>query len=171
MALLPTSATHLPFGPWDGSAWFEKLKASALDFVTTSPRGGPLFDALYPAICNDRGGQATGSPEQRRQDLQKLSTQETFKAKGEKVANKRWFSWLKSADWHVESWHTGLYIHLATAMHLGLYKTAAQTPWFKQGEHTKGEDEPEEGAGDEDEEAAARGHTDLQMPIDPLLEE
>ena len=50
--------------------------------------------------------------------------------KGERVMMRRWFSWMKAARFHLKSWRGLLLVHLATAMHLGLYKTALQTPGF-----------------------------------------
>ena len=46
VVLLSSLAFNLPFGPWDGSGWWEQLKEGARDLLANAPHGGPLFDAL-----------------------------------------------------------------------------------------------------------------------------
>ena len=48
--------------------------------------------------------------------------------KGPRVALRRWFSWLESAKWHHEVWHTRLLCILHAGLRLGSYKRLEDTP-------------------------------------------
>ena len=58
---LTSTCINLPFGPWDGSAWWERLVSQAQDFAVRSTQWSPLFMSLYSLICKDLG---EGGPRQ-----------------------------------------------------------------------------------------------------------
>eukprot|EP00974_Lingulodinium_polyedra_P038571 3696441-Lingulodinium_polyedra.AAC.1 len=53
--LMTSMVANLCYGPWEGGAWFEKVKDSARDFFSKSTSEDPLFLALYPLLCHDLG--------------------------------------------------------------------------------------------------------------------
>ena len=61
MVLLTSLTFNLCFGPWEGSAWFEKVKGSAADLLAKEGAHGPLFSALYAPICHDLGIEGEGT--------------------------------------------------------------------------------------------------------------
>eukprot|EP00974_Lingulodinium_polyedra_P053391 5129326-Lingulodinium_polyedra.AAC.1 len=128
--LLSTLAFNVPFGPWDGSAWWEKMKESAQDMQARDPWGGPLFEALYEGICSDTGSFAPGTEEHKRSLLQSLSTSDGFLQKGPHVALKRWFSWFAAAAWHDKCWHSRLLAMAHLAVKAGIYKAAWECPFL-----------------------------------------
>ena len=42
VVLLSSLAFNLPFGPWDGSGWWEQRKEGARDLLANAPHGGPF---------------------------------------------------------------------------------------------------------------------------------
>ena len=48
--LLMTAVFNLPFGPWDGAAWFNKLRDMSDESSQSSSPSDPLFTALYPLL-------------------------------------------------------------------------------------------------------------------------
>ena len=128
--LLTSVAFNLPYGPWQGSAWFGKLQEGAAHLLEHSPSGSKLTDALYAAMCNDRGEEPTGAAAHRKQVLRDNLRGKAFERKGPRVALKRWFSWLQAAAWHDECWHSRLLVILFLGMKSRVYKSAADTPYF-----------------------------------------
>ena len=119
---LAAMAFNLPFGPWDGASWFQKLKESAIDFVATSVDGGPLFDAFYTRLCRDRNQAPTGTSEHKRAMLAQLADRRSFLTKGPHVAIRRWFSWFSSATFHDSVWHDRLLAVTALGIKSHTYK-------------------------------------------------
>ena len=89
-----------------------------------------LLEALYPKMCQDANEGEVGTATHKAATLLDIKKVPLMNKKGERVALRRWYSWVKSASFHVQSWHTGLFVHMAVAMHQGLYKKADDTPLF-----------------------------------------
>eukprot|EP00974_Lingulodinium_polyedra_P112347 10868816-Lingulodinium_polyedra.AAC.1 len=89
----------MPYGPWDGSAFWEKLQSSAEDAVHLLPADGRIWEEFYPRICRDHGIQPTFTPQHKRQILA-LLPELSASAKGEKMAMNRWFSFNACARQH-----------------------------------------------------------------------
>eukprot|EP00972_Heterocapsa_arctica_P039655 5843940-Heterocapsa_arctica.AAC.1 len=58
--------THLNYlndGPWESTAWFQKQKEAASQWLDHADHADPLFNMLCDSISGDRGAEATGAPE------------------------------------------------------------------------------------------------------------
>ena len=63
VVLLMRVVFNMPYGPWEGSAWFSKIKTMAEGMFDGMTSADPLFSALYEQICTDMHREATGTPE------------------------------------------------------------------------------------------------------------
>ena len=79
---------NLPYGPWEGCAWYEKLKAAAADLVDALPLDGPIWEEFYPLICRDFGELALGTPAHKAK-IFKQALKEGARAKFERVVLNR----------------------------------------------------------------------------------
>ena len=160
--------TRIPFnqayGPWNGSKWWQNTKAGAKELCLKESTASPLFQELYPGLCKDLGGSPVGTEAHMSKVLEGVASSEVVGKKGERVALRRWFSWMKSAAFHLKAWHTSILIHTFVCMHLGLFRSAADLPLFagRSRHHLPEEaEDPEEVAGEvapearEDQQAAA----------------
>eukprot|EP00974_Lingulodinium_polyedra_P081395 7882935-Lingulodinium_polyedra.AAC.1 len=59
---MSTVVCNLSYGPWEGGAWWEKIKDAATDFQQERPPGS-IFLAMYPSLCRDMGMQPEGTHE------------------------------------------------------------------------------------------------------------
>ena len=64
--LLSSMLFNLPFGPWEGGAWWQKSCGAAEAYVARATFASPVFSALYDSICWDQKIKPTGSAEHRR---------------------------------------------------------------------------------------------------------
>ena len=108
VVLLSNIVFNLCYGPWEGSAWYEKLVAGATELFAKETVANPLFQSLYPMICNDHGDTAVGTYEHRSQVLTATANAEAFKRKGPRCTMRRFFSWSLAAEWHLQEWRTWL---------------------------------------------------------------
>ena len=99
---------------------------------------------MFPRICEDTGGKATASKVQRKKVLSSLSSSEAFRIKGERVAFKRWFSWLRAAEAHDKVWHSRLLCMLYLGIKTGVWKGAGSCPYWAGGDAAPGPEEPGE---------------------------
>ena len=126
--LLMTVVFNLPFGPWDGAAWFNKLKDMSDESSQSSSPSDPLFTALYPLLCKDFGFTPEGTPEHRRLVFTKLFEGDAFRVKGVRVSLRRWFGWLQAAHHYLPIWHSRLFAIIAQGQALGIYKHFKDVP-------------------------------------------
>jgi hypothetical protein len=126
--LLSTVVYNLCFGPWEGSAWFEKLKAGAEEYFKKESVARPLFATLYQLICRDRGCPPVGTFEHREAVLKQTASAEGFSKKGPRATLKRWFSWVAATDFHTQEWHSRLCVILSIGLQLGIYKSWRELP-------------------------------------------
>ena len=87
----------LPFGPWEGQAWFRKIQEMAETAFTRLTSANPMFAGLYEYICHGIGVKPEGSAEHRQMVFNRVFASDAFKVQGEKVSLRRWFSWLAAA--------------------------------------------------------------------------
>ena len=130
MVLLTSLTFNLCFGPWEGSAWFEKVKGSAADLLAKEGAHGPLFSALYGPICHDLGIEGEGTWAHKQAVLEQLRTGEAFSLKGPRVTLRRWFSWFSAQGFHDRVWHQRLLAILNIALSLGVYSNYSQVPYW-----------------------------------------
>ena len=153
--VLVTSLLHnLPYGPWDGSAWFHRLCDGAAHMCHNGSIRSELFTRLWPAICRDSSMSPIQSDEQQQLWLSDLTSADAFLRKGKRTALKRWFSWLGAAQEFDRQWHTILLVILHIGMHTGIYRSAADTPLWGD---TEDPGELPSGADSDDEEDAEAG--------------
>ena len=128
VVMLSTIVLNLPHGPWDGAAFHQKLRDMSKLYLKGDAHQLPLFQSLLPLICADLGIKYDGSAEQAERIFQEMPESDAFVTKGEKVATKRWFSWLGAALAHDKHWHSRLCIMIALGMAEGVYKGYEQVP-------------------------------------------
>eukprot|EP00974_Lingulodinium_polyedra_P101642 9843666-Lingulodinium_polyedra.AAC.1 len=76
---------NLTYGPWEGCMWFEELKAGAAEYFQKEQASSPLFQALFQALCRDRGEEPFGGFDQQQTILEEAVDSEAFSRKGPKV--------------------------------------------------------------------------------------
>ena len=79
----------MPHGPWDSGAWFNKMKATAMQMVETMTSANPLFNPFYELICLDLGVKATGDADHKAQIRQTIFANDAFRVKGDKPSRAR----------------------------------------------------------------------------------
>ena len=80
--LLSTVLYNLSHGPWDGSAWFQKLREGAADYWSKAEAGDPLLEILYEPLCFDFQEEAVGTPEHKLQVLNQAVDSNVVRKKG-----------------------------------------------------------------------------------------
>ena len=129
VVILTTAVLNLPFGPWNGSAWFHKVYQAALELIARDSAGaGTLFNFLYARICADRGEAPRGTTAHRACIVQSLTHSELFESKGEKVALRRWFAWMGAWADKDNQWHGLLLVLVFVGVAQGVYKDVASSP-------------------------------------------
>eukprot|EP00974_Lingulodinium_polyedra_P018251 1765395-Lingulodinium_polyedra.AAC.1 len=84
--LLSTMVFNLSYGPWEGAAWHEKLKGSALELQAKVSPNDRFFQAFFPNLCRDRNIPVDGTTGQREGLLQEVMEVDALAAKGPRVA-------------------------------------------------------------------------------------
>ena len=125
---------NLPYGPWDGSVWFNKLCEAARGLCSRDKHGGELFQRLLPGMCKDKGVSTTLSAEGVFRDLVKSPA---FLTKGPRTAIRRWFSWMPAAQWFNRHWHSYLLVIIYIGIQLGVYRSHKDTPLWGGGDVLK----------------------------------
>jgi len=130
IVLLSTVLYNLSHGPWDGSAWFRKLREGASEYWSKAEAGDPLLEVLYESLCLDFQEEAVGTPEHKLQVLNQAVDSNVVRKKGEKVALRRWFSWIGASRAHDKLWHARLLFISAIGFSLGFWRSKEEYPWF-----------------------------------------
>eukprot|EP00974_Lingulodinium_polyedra_P100409 9725997-Lingulodinium_polyedra.AAC.1 len=86
--LLTTMAWNLCYGPWEGCAWYEKIKGGASEFFALERATNPLFSALYGRICQDQKLPAPHTVAHKEAMLQQTQAGEAFTQKGPRITLK-----------------------------------------------------------------------------------
>ena len=128
--LLTTNAFNLTYGPWEGAAWFEKLKLGAAEYCGLERATNPLFSAMYPSICRDKGVENRGTAGHKEQMLEAMGSSEAWSRKGPRVTLRRWFSWFAAFSFHDRVWHERLLAILAIGLQLGTYRNFRECPFW-----------------------------------------
>ena len=157
-------------GKSKGSKWWQQIKDAAKETLSKEKTTNPLFATLYPWICKDEPGEGeVGTESHMQKTLANLCNLPLLQKKGEHVALRRWFSWLRAAQFHLRNWHGSLFFHYSTAMHLGLYRNAADTPWFSTTSQHRNIVEDSRGHDRRDEDAPLRAfHRPCEGGVDHL---
>ena len=157
--LLSTVLYNLSHGPWDGSAWFRKLREGASEYWSKAEAGDPLPEVLYESLCLDFQEEAVGTPERKLQVLNRAVDSNVVRKKGEKVALRRWFSWIGASRAHDKLWHARLLFISAIGFSLGFWRSKEEYPWFAGPSGGKPATEKKEAATEKEEAAAAAQDT------------
>ena len=73
---------NLSHGPWDGPAWFEKLREGAADYWSKAEAGDPLLEILYEPLRLDFQEEAVGTPDHKLQVLNQAVDSNVVRKKG-----------------------------------------------------------------------------------------
>ena len=111
-----------------GAAWFEKMKQGAESMINLDAYKGPLSNSLYEEICRDQGKPIVDTPEHKQLTLKDLITNKVLGKKHDKVAMRRWFSWIGAAFSHLPSWHSKLLVIMHIGVRMKVYPTCASLP-------------------------------------------
>ena len=112
---------NLPYGPWDGKAWWEKMVQQVGDMVFLLPVDGPIWGELYPRVCLDHGETPTWTHQHKAAILQRAAF-ECTKAKLERMAINRWLSYVSCSPKHLPQWHSRCLLALMIGMRDGTYR-------------------------------------------------
>ena len=121
----------MPYGPWDGKAWFRKMQTMGAELCVSIGPSHPLFLALYEPICQDMGIEPIGTIEHRAMIWERVCSGDAFTTKGERVSLRRWFSWLSAADEYLKHWHSRLLLLTSIGQALDVYKHYTDVPLWK----------------------------------------
>ena len=125
---LTTLTANAAYGPWDGRAFFERPKGSSQEYAALEGPANPLWEALYPLVCKDRGEVPLGGTTHQGRVLQELHSSEAFQLKGPKLTLRRLFSWVECMQFHSTVWHSRLAAMLALGLRLGVFQSWQQAP-------------------------------------------
>ena len=92
--LLMVVVFNLPFGPWDGGAWYEKLLDLSEEMAKSLNTATPLFIALYELLCSDLGVEPHGDAAHRQNMFDRLFSSAAFRTRGAKISLRRWFGFV-----------------------------------------------------------------------------
>ena len=101
MVRFSTCVGNLCYGPWEGTAWFQKIRLSADDFFCKASPTNEIFLALYPAICRDFGEAVLDTPAHKRLIFARCKGHRSLSIKGPRITLRRWFHWAGSMDHHL----------------------------------------------------------------------
>eukprot|EP00974_Lingulodinium_polyedra_P125370 11194248-Lingulodinium_polyedra.AAC.1 len=153
--ILLTGVTYnLCYGPWEGSAWFQKMRGGAEELFAKQRARDPLFQALYSQLCRDMQEPEEGTQEHQEKVLAMCALHEAFTLHGPRVTLRRWMSWQHAQPFHDRSWHCRLMVVLSIGMQLGTYKTFKDLPCWGGPTAMKGTGGAPEGKEKEAKEAA-----------------
>ena len=127
VVLLARVVFNLPYGPWEGCAWFEKLKSSAAGSLQLLPVDGPIWKAFYPLVASDRNKAVAGTRLHKEAVLREAAT-DSVSCKGPKMALNRWFGYVECIRPHLKDWNARLLWVLLVGMRLGLYRDHKEFP-------------------------------------------
>lgn len=127
VVLLARIVFNMPYGPWDGQAWWNTLVDTAEDLVMQLLWDGRIWQECYPRNCKDYGITPTWAREHMAKRLQ-FVWKEGLKRKEERMAMSRWFGFVKCASVHLKLWHSRLLVILFMGMSLGLYSSESEFP-------------------------------------------
>ena len=125
--LLARVAFNLPYGLWDGQAWWGKLIQQAEDAAKVLPVEGPIWQEFYPRVCRDRGWPVKDELAHRKWALEE-TMQLTSRAKGSRMALNRWFGYLACLPDHLPEMNTRLLLILLIGMRLNVYRDRQEFP-------------------------------------------
>ena len=128
VVLLMVVVFNLPFGPWEGGAWYEKLLVMSEELAKSLSIANPLFIARYELLCIDLGLEASGDAVHRQIVFDMIFSSGAFRTRGEKVSLRRWFGWLSSAHKFLPHWHSRLMGIVACGQVQGVYKSYRDVP-------------------------------------------
>ena len=131
VVLITTIVVNLPFGPWEGGTWWERMVSQAADMSVRSSSDSPLFTILYELIARDLGETATGTSQHMKTIFSEMVYGNIFQKKGEKVALRRWFSWVAGIDSLDCRWNNWLCTLINIGLSKGYYKTYQDVPMWK----------------------------------------
>ena len=122
VALLCRVVFNLPYGPYDGRAWWEKLSQQANDMEGILPVGGPIWREFYPLVCKDHGCFPPSWAPGHMQAMLQVVASTCAGAKGGRMAMNRWFGYLQCIPQHQNHWHSRCLLVLLIGMRAGLYR-------------------------------------------------
>ena len=128
VVLLMVVVFNLPFGPWQGGAWYEKLLTMSEEMAQSMNAANPLFIALYELLCADHGLEPVGDATHRKMVFDLTFSSDAFRTRGEKVSLRRWFGWLSAAHKFLPHWHSKLMGIVGLGQVQGVYKSYLDVP-------------------------------------------
>lgn len=114
-------------GPWLSCSWWEQLRAGVDEFIRLTGPEDELWMSFYPAIAKELGvdrDMAAGTYDHIEQVKLMMITAKVFETKGEKVALRSFFKWVRSMKEFRKGWHALLTV---------LIVIGARKGWFKPG--------------------------------------
>ena len=122
---------NLPSGPWQGSAFFGKLKVAANEFFASGSPDDELFSALFPHICLERRDNPDdyGTVSHRSRVWDEVKSAKCFQRKGTRARMGRWYNLFKSADEKEGEMMVLLMVLLYIGRRDGYWRTSKTNPF------------------------------------------
>lgn len=119
---------NLRHGPWLSSSWWQQTLDGAELHLQESNMNDELFNVFYMPMLRDRrlaGEVGVGSPDHMAALRASVCASKIFQTKGDKVAMRSFWKWIRSMKEFLPHWHE----FLMTLLVLGL-----KSGWFKNGQ-------------------------------------
>lgn len=100
-------------GPWLSCSWWKQLQGGVDEFIRLTSPGDELWLHFYTAVAHEFGVSHDvefGTFDHIERVKQMLITSQAFQSKGEKVALRSFFKWIRAMKTFAKSWHALLVI-------------------------------------------------------------
>lgn len=99
MILKSTLLFNLPFGPWGGASWFQKMKEGWAEYMDVTSPNDPILTLIWQRHCRDTGDPSLVCDSEAFEEfIRGLRWAKTIQRKGTRVTLSRWFSWMDAAE-------------------------------------------------------------------------
>ena len=122
---------NVNYGPWEGSAWFQKILKASIEYFALAGPDDALFKMFISDVARDKGMSL--------EDFETLDEAvdeifaavrdgSCFRKKGFRTAFRRFFSWYQAHNWHDQHWHARLMMIIYIGLRQGVYTSISTLP-------------------------------------------
>ena len=122
---------NVNYGPWEGSAWYQKILKASIEYFAVARPDDPLFKMLIADVARDKG-MSLDDFETHEEAVEELFAAvrdgSCFRKKGIRTAFRRFFSWYHAHSWHDQHWHARLMMIIYIGLRQGVYTSISTLP-------------------------------------------